>query len=101
MVDFSFFSKLTLHTKRPVVSLAGGPLRTNRLSVWEAGIGTKSVGLFVRVQSEKVCNGLYRNPALTNIFQSSLAADWELFQEALAGTSMYFLPFSNDSSSLF
>ena len=32
------------------------------------------MGLFVRVQSEKVCNGLYRNPALTNIFQSSLAA---------------------------
>lgn len=60
--------------KRPVVSLVGGPLRTNQLSVWEAGIGTKSVGLFVRVQSEKVCNGLYRNPALTNIFQSSLAA---------------------------
>lgn len=60
--------------KRPVVSLVGGPLRTNRLSVWGAGIGTESVGLFVRVQSEKVCNGLYRNPALTNIFQSSLAA---------------------------
>lgn len=41
--------------KRPVVSLVGGPLRTNRLSVWGAGIGTESVGLFVRVQSEKVC----------------------------------------------
>lgn len=69
--------------------------------MWEAGIGTKawvSLSECNQKKSASDCTGIQ----LQQIYsRAPWQPDWELVQDALAGTSMCFLPFSDDSSFLF